>query len=331
MILNTRAYARAGLLGNPSDGYFGKTISIIVKNYSARITLHESAELHIELGDRDKATFRSVKHLRDEVRQFGYYAGLRLLKATVKRFADYCEEQGKRLPKRNFSVRYSSNIPRHVGLAGSSAIITAFLRALCRFYEVEIPKHLQPNLILSVEKDELGISAGLQDRVVQTYEGCVYMDFDRELMTKRGYGGYEPIDPTLLPPLFIAYRTDLSEGSEVFHNNVRQRWNAGDPDVVQAMKDFAALAEQGRKLILAGRGREMGPLMDANFDRRATVYDVGEKNRRMVALGRSLGAHVSFTGSGGAVIGDYENEAMYRRLEKLYTREGYRIFKPKVV
>ncbi len=331
MILKTCAYARAGLLGNPSDGYFGKTISIIVKNYSACITLYESPELHIDLTERDKSTFRSMKHLRDEVRQFGYYAGLRLLKATVKRFADYCEENGIRLPKQNFSVRYSSNIPRHVGLAGSSAIITAFMRALCQFYEVEIPKHLQPNLILSVEKDELGISAGLQDRVVQTYEGCVYMDFNRELMEKQGCGRYEPIDPKLLPPLFIAYRTDLSEGSEVFHNNVRQRWNAGEPDVVQAMKDFASYAEQGRKLILAGRGREIGPLMDANFNRRTTIYDVGDKNRQMVALGRSLGAHVTFTGSGGAVIGDYPDEATYRKLERVYTKEGFRIFKPKVV
>ena len=30
MIIQTRAYARAGLIGNPSDGYFGKTISFIL-------------------------------------------------------------------------------------------------------------------------------------------------------------------------------------------------------------------------------------------------------------------------------------------------------------
>ena len=35
LILRRRAYARAGLVGNPSDGYHGKTISIIVKNYFA--------------------------------------------------------------------------------------------------------------------------------------------------------------------------------------------------------------------------------------------------------------------------------------------------------
>ena len=45
MIIEQRAYARAGLLGNPSDGYYGKTISITVKNFGAHITLYESPEL----------------------------------------------------------------------------------------------------------------------------------------------------------------------------------------------------------------------------------------------------------------------------------------------
>jgi len=33
LIIRKRAYARAGLIGNPSDGYHGKTISIIVRNF----------------------------------------------------------------------------------------------------------------------------------------------------------------------------------------------------------------------------------------------------------------------------------------------------------
>ena len=29
MLLNATSYARAGLIGNPSDGYFGKTLTAI--------------------------------------------------------------------------------------------------------------------------------------------------------------------------------------------------------------------------------------------------------------------------------------------------------------
>src|SRR5690606_7005279 len=126
---------------------------------------------------------------------------------------------------------------------------------------VEIPQPLQPNLILSVELDELGIGAGLQDRVIQVYEGVVYMDFDRKLMDERGYGRYEPLDPASLPPLFVAYHSNLAEGTEVTHNDLRSRYNRGDKEVHAAIERFAGFAEAARQLLDAGRGSEIGPLM----------------------------------------------------------------------
>ncbi len=48
--------------------------------------------------------------------------------------------------------------------------------------------------MLSIEKDELGINAGLQDRVIQTYEGLMYMDFSKELLSTQGYGNYVRMD-----------------------------------------------------------------------------------------------------------------------------------------
>ena len=47
--------------------------------------------------------------------------------------------------------------------------------------------------MLSVEVKELGINAGLQDRVIQAYGGLVFMDFSPEIM-KRGYGHSEALD-----------------------------------------------------------------------------------------------------------------------------------------
>ena len=95
------------------------------------------------------------------------------------------------------------------------------------FYGVAIPKPVQAGLILSAEKDELGISAGLQDRVIQVYEGLVYMDFNEAVLKKQGHGIYEPMDVKLLPKLYIAYRDDFSEPTEVFHNDIRVRFEQG--------------------------------------------------------------------------------------------------------
>lgn len=62
------------------------------------------------------------------------------------------------------------------GLSGSSAIVCAALNCLLDFYKVShlIKVEVRPNLVLNAEK-EIGIVAGLQDRVAQVFGGLVYM------------------------------------------------------------------------------------------------------------------------------------------------------------
>ncbi len=330
MACEATVYARAGLMGNPSDGYYGKTISVLFRDFAAKVSLYESPEVEIVPSVQDRSKYASVHDLTEDVKKNGYYGGIRLMKAAIKKFAEYCTAQRIRLPKRNFSIRYRSTIPRRLGLAGSSALVTATIRCLMEYYDVDIPRHLLPNLILSVETEELGIAAGLQDRVIQVYGGCVFMDFDKELMDRQGYGRYEEIDTALLPSLFIAYREDLGEGSETFHNNVRERWMAGDPEVRQAMKDFAGYAQEARDLILAGRGREIGPLMDRNFDRRRSIFNLDPRNVDMVERARSVGAHAKFAGSGGAIIGTYADDDMFDALLRVMQDGGIAVIKPQV-
>jgi len=328
MAVEATAYARAGLVGNPSDGYFGKTISVIVKNFSAKVTLYEAAEVEVVPSFQDRSKYASVRDLVEDVRLQGYYGGIRLMKATVKKFVEYCDGRGIALHDRNFSLRYRSNIPRQVGLAGSSALVTATLRCLLDFYDVEIPRPEQPNLILSVENEELGISAGLQDRVIQVYQGCVFMDFDEAIMKQQGHGEYEEIEPGQLPNIYIAYRTGDAEGSEVFHNNIRERWRTGDTEVIQAMKDFASFAQTARDLLVSGRGGEIGPVLDQNFDLRRSLYNLSPSNIDMVERARSVGASAKFAGSGGAIIGTYSDEGMLDRLFEAFEGTDTEVFKP---
>jgi glucuronokinase len=316
MMIRNAAYARGGLIGNPSDGYYGKTIALTFTNFRADVVLYETPDLEILPNRRDHSRFNGIGELARDVNSFGYYGGIRLIKASVKKFHDYAIKHGHPLHNRNFTLHYTSDIPHQVGLAGSSAIITACIRCLMEFYDVTIPHPQLANLILAVETQELGISAGLQDRVAQVYGALVYMDFNQQTMQERGHGIYEPLDPANLPPLYIAYRRDLSEGSEIVHNTLRQRFNRKDPEVLDAMAFWADLTEQARTCLLAGQVHKLGPLLNANFDRRASLYDVGEGNRRMVEAARQTGASAKFTGSGGAIIGTYEDDTMLEKLTR---------------
>lgn len=318
-------------MGNPSDGYFGKTISFAFSNFCAEVTLYETPQLEILSSEKDLSCFSSINALVRDVQLHGYYGGIRLLKATVKKFYDYCRENRIELHDANFTIRYNSDIPHGVGLAGSSAIITACLRALMAFYGVSIPKYIQANLILAAESAELHIPAGLQDRVIQVYEGLVYMDFAREIIEKQGYGYYEPMDPKLLPRLYIAYRDDLSEPTEKFHNNIRQRFDQGEKRVVDAMRFWADLTDKAKCCLLDGRLDKIGSLLDAGFDKRRQIYRIANENIRMVEAARSTGASATFTGSGGAIVGMYEDDEMFTNLRKALRKLNINVFKPKIV
>ena len=314
MIITTHAYARAGLVGNPSDGYFGKTISVTIRNFKATVQLWESPHFEIVPTHGDLAVFDSVGEFLRDLKLHGYYGGLRLIKAIVKRFHAYCHRNDINLHEGSFTIGFQTDIPRLVGLAGSSAIITATLRALMQFYRVDIPKHLMPTLILSAEKEELGIQAGLQDRVIQTYEGLVYMDFERSLMESRGYGIYEELRPPKMPPLYVAYDPARAEVSDIAHRNLRDLFDRGDETVVNAMKTYRDLTDRGRTALMSGDWDALHRVTNENFDLRRKIMPIAPENLRMVEVARSTGASAKFAGSGGAIVGLYKDGRQYQAL-----------------
>ncbi len=205
--------------------------------------------------------------LAADVRAYGYYGGIRLIKATLKRFHDYCVETG----------------------------------------------------------------ADLHDRVAQAYQGIVYMDFNRAHMEEHGYGIYAPLEYTHLPNIYVAFNTTLAEGTEVVHNTLRYRWDNGDPAVHDAMAGFAELTDRFRAALEAGDPTQLDTIINANFDLRRSIMNLNPQHIAMVETARSLGASAKFTGSGGAIIGTYADDAMFARLKDALRAAGMTVIRPEIV
>ncbi|XP_019105869.2 glucuronokinase 1 isoform X3 [Beta vulgaris subsp. vulgaris] len=255
-VIEHKAYARIGLLGNPSDVYYGNTISISIANFWASVKLEPSDRLVINPHPyHDLVEFDSLNYL--------------------------------------------------TGLSGSSAIVCAALNCLLDFYNVrhQVKVDERPTLILEAEK-ELGIVAGLQDRVAQVYGGLVFMDFSKTQMDRLGHGIYTPMDISLLPPLYLIYADNPSDSGKV-HSTVRQRWLNGDEFIRSTMNEVANLAVEGRRALLEKDYAKLASLMNHNFDLRRSMFGddaLGAINLRMVEVARDTGAASKFTGSGGAVV-----------------------------
>jgi len=314
MAIETQAFARAGLLGNPSDGYFGKIIALVVKNFSAHVFLEESPELKILPSFQEKNVYKNMHDLVKKTKLFGYYGGTRLLKATITKFYDYCQLHSIELESKNFSIRYETSIPRQLGLGGSSAIITAAMRALMKFYDVDIPKDIQPSLILDAELKELDINAGYMDRVVQVYEGCMYMDLDESFLKEKGHGIYEIIDLSLLPDFFLAYKPDLGKISGKVLNDIRKGYESGDNLFLSTLKRLAEIAHEGKTALEQCELNKFFDLMNLNFDLRSKIMSITETNKELIQAARRCGASAKFAGSGGSIIGMYRGEDMFDSL-----------------
>lgn len=323
-----RAYARAGFLGNPSDGYFGKTIAVCVKNFYAEAEVTESRTLEIKPCELDRSVYSSLSGLVKELNTYGYYGGLRLVKAAIKKFYDYGIEKKATIENKNFTISYHSNIPRQLGLGGSSAVITAVLRALMDFYNMEIPLNILPSLILEAERDELGINAGFMDRVIQVFEGCVYMDLKKEMIRSRGHGLYEKMDPSLLPPLYLAYKPSLGKVSGKVLNDIKLGYERGDQFVRDTLERIAEIAEIGKQAVQKRDYELVKKLMNENFDLRSRIMKISKPNMEMINTARRCGASAKFAGSGGAVIGMYEEEQTYVRLKKEMEKIQAKVIKP---
>jgi glucuronokinase len=131
--------------------------------------------------------------------------------------------------------------------------------------------------------------------------------------------------------MYLAYRTALSEGTEVFHSNIKERWQRGDPEIIDAMQTWASYAERGRAALLNRNYDELSELINANFDLRARLYQISEGNLEMIHLARSTGASANFAGSGGAITGVYTGEEMFQQLVAVMKPHKIAVVKPVIL
>jgi glucuronokinase len=141
-VITAHAPARAGLLGNPSDGYGGRTLALAVPRFVASVSAEPAEGIEIVPGALDLASWPSPAAFVDRIDRFGYGTAPQLLAATVRTFLRWRVDEGLGLPGTGVRLSYRTDIPRQVGLAGSSALVVAALRALCGLYGDEIPAHL---------------------------------------------------------------------------------------------------------------------------------------------------------------------------------------------
>ncbi|MCG8588924.1 MAG: hypothetical protein MJE66_06500 [Proteobacteria bacterium] len=296
--VHAHAFARVGLLGNPSDAYGGACIAATVEGWSTRARVEPAERCTLELGAEElEGTFRDFVERFDPALPGPALALVRAALRTVGRYHPDWVADSISDPRARFRLRLETDVPRQAGLAGSSAIVVAALRALAAWFDWPLEPGELARLARLAETHELGIAAGPMDRVAQAFEGLLWMDFrtSPDAIPER-------LDPSELPPLYVAWAGGGRPSGDV-HREVRERYERGDRAVHETMEALAAGAEAGRRALARRDADTLATLMDRNFALRSSLFSLEEADCELVATGRRLGPGVKLCGSGGAVVG----------------------------
>ena len=292
MIL-AETHGRAGIIGNPTDGYGGSLIACSTRN-KAITTLAAHDRLQIT-NLQGSAVFSSAADFENKGDYFD------IVRCVLRYFKAY---------DLRATIRTHSDIPVQAGLAGSTAVLSTILAAVAAFLGRRIHPYQMAEINRDIELNYLECQCGYQDAYMTTFGGLNYLDFRGKAYYKpwhrEQYGTVENLSAYTGGALpFVVAHTGISHHSGRFHRPLRERWLEGDPAVIKGYRDIEDLAREGKKALLDQNWDTLAYLMNQNHQIQDSLADSGEQNNRMIqtALANGgLAAKLAGAGGGGTII-----------------------------
>lgn len=286
------APGRAGIIGNPTDMYGGAVLSCSV-DMRARVRIDPADKLLLETNGQTIA-IHDRRDLRPRHDRFD----------IPRAILDYLH-----LPPLACRISYSSDIPMQSGMAGSTALVVAMLKAIMAWMGESSNRYRLAERARYIELNYLKVVCGYQDAYMATFGGLNYMDF-------RGKQYYRDVEAELfatIEPLhhhidhlpFVLGYTGVQHSSHEVHKPLRERWLEGEPAIVHSYDRITEIARLGKKALLTKDWKLLGNLMNENHTIQRDLGGSGEANERLIQAALEAGAwgaKLAGAGSGGTII-----------------------------
>ena len=292
-----RVPARVGLVGNPSDGYGGAVLATPVPALAAtvRVAAHDTLVLD---GAGERHEWPSIGAWLDEVAVAGHTGEQRLIGAALAEVLDHLRGR-LGVAAAGATIAWSTDVPRSVGLAGSSALAVAVIDAYAAHVGVTLDRRVTAALALRAERERLGITAGWQDRIVQAFGTTVLVDaadLDAvdgvEVPRVRQPRGAAPV------PLVVGWRVADSTSSDDYHAPLRRQ----AAELAAPMAELAGLARGAAAAWAVGDVAAVAEAMAAGWRLRQACAPLRADHAALVEVARATGAAATTPGSGGSVV-----------------------------
>ena len=281
------------MLGNPTDGYGGSVISCSLAE-RATVTVRDADTMTVTIGPHacelgDRADF----HLKGDP-----FDCVRAVLTYFRRF------------DLKLAIDVRTDIPVQAGLAGSTAILTSLVFALKHHWHEPIASpYLLAETVRTIELNFLEIQCGYQDQYMSVFGGLNFMDFrDKQYYRDLAHEVFATVEDLhgLVGdlPLLLAH-TGKHRVSGTVLRPIRERWEDGDPDVIQGYERIGALARRGKRALIEGDWPLLARLMNENHAIQQRLGASGKINDDFINVARAggaLAAKLAGAGGGGTIL-----------------------------
>lgn len=302
-MIQSSAPGRCGILGNPTDGYGGTVISAaLAERALVRLAPAEAGFTVTVCGETDP-----LRGPEDLALRGGFTD---VARAVFSRFPEAFE-------RGPFRLDADTTVPVKAGLAGSTTMLIAILGAVLRLVGREMHPYAIAETAREIEFNGMQVTCGFHDQYLAVFGGLACVDFrgkaplpGRPVEVDRLYATVEPLGDLVGPlPLLLA-STGVARVSGSVHTPLRERWLAGDPEVVRGYERCAQLAREGKAAFLEGDWEAVGAAMNENHAIQRSLGGSGEENERLIGAALAAGARgakLAGAGKGGTIIALHED------------------------
>jgi glucuronokinase len=277
----------------------GAALAVPVAALRAEVELRPASRLSVRHAEHSDG-WASVSDLVGHTARLGHDGAERLVTATIVTLHRALVGRDAGPPDDPFEIVWRTDIPRSVGLAGSSALVIATLRALMARWDVALAPTEVARLALQVEVDELGIAAGWMDRAVQAHDAPTLVD--QRVDPGAAVPPMRVVEPVARVDLVVAWDPDGASPSGRLHRSLRTRLDAAEPEVLRCVDDLVDAARSAAEALGAADVGGLAAAVGRTCALRDRLGALDPATTALVAAAADAGGVATSAGSGGAVL-----------------------------
>ena len=220
-----------------------------------------------------------------------------------------------------FDLFLHTNAPPGSGLGSSSAVVVCVVGVVAEHCGLDLTNYEVAEMACLLERQDLGISGGLQDQYAAAFGGFNFMEFTGDEVLVNPLRIQESTVRELEHNMLLTYTGRTRFSDHIIEDQVA-RFEAGESEAVNGLRAQRELAVEMKRLLLRGEVNEFGVMLGEAWRQKRRMSDristpLIDEAVDVALRNGALGGKVTGAGGGGYMLFCCEFERRHLVAESL--------------